>query len=366
MRRILIIIELIINKNIMSTKVPGERNVSYDILRIIMCIFVIAIHTQPVEYLENHKFISASILPVLYLCNPLFFMISGKFNLSKSFETANDILKFYKNKLIRIVIPWMVYSALYYTWNIIEQHSYIEIEVFVKDFVKNMLSNNVSFHFWFMYALFGMLISTPFLAILLNNMTILQQKLLFYIATIWMICSSGLPSLKIDFGMNNFFLNGWLYFYYAGWYLTKEDNIKKNQWLYLAGAVGYFITIVATLWYPDYAYGRDWAISYIVFTFAVYVFAIMHFNVPIIWLRQIVCCLSKRTFSVYMFHTIVIIYISCLNIVKIPNKLVNYLVTMITIFFVSAFVSYFIDALINLVVQFVKNVSISKKLKYGA
>lgn len=130
--------------------------------------------------------------------------------------------------------------------------------------------------------------------------------------------------------------------------------------------MGYFITIVATLWYPDYAYGRDWAISYIVFTFAVYVFAIMHFNVRIIWLRQVVCYLSKRTFSVYMLHTIVIIYIYRLNIVRIPNKLINYLVTMITIFFVSAFVSYFIDALINLVVQFVKKVPISKKSKYGA
>ena len=41
-------------------------------------------------------------------------MISGRFNLCKSFKDKKGIIKFYKNKIFQIVIPWLFYSIILY------------------------------------------------------------------------------------------------------------------------------------------------------------------------------------------------------------------------------------------------------------
>ena len=50
---------------------------------------------------------------------------------------------------------------------------------FIIEFVKKFISNNISYHLWFMYALLGMLVSTPFLAIMLNGMSNGQKNYFF-------------------------------------------------------------------------------------------------------------------------------------------------------------------------------------------
>lgn len=336
----------------MTTKIAKQRNISYDILRILLCICVIAIHTRPVE-LQNYKYFNAILPPIIYLCNPLFFMISGRFNLCKSFENKKDIIDFYKKRIIQIIIPWLFYSFLLYVWNIVKLNSYNGMKNFIIEFVKKFISNNISYHLWFMYALLGMLISTPFLSIMLKGMSKGQKKLLFYIATVWMICTGTIPNFGVEFAGNNFLLGGWIYFYFAGWYLTQTNNgVKEGRYtfLWIAG-IAYFTTVIITLCYPSYAHNVDWALPYIVFVFAIYKFAISNFNVSRIKIRQLIYFLSKRVFSVYMIHVIVIDQIAQWNFIASMNAVVRYLFVIAVVYIVSVILGIILDKIIDIVIN---------------
>lgn len=92
------------------------------------------------------------ILPIIYLCNPLFFMISGRFNLCKSFKDKKGIIKFYKNKIFQIVIPWLFYSIILYyiilyVWELSsEQNLHNDMKILIIGFLKKFVSNNISYH----------------------------------------------------------------------------------------------------------------------------------------------------------------------------------------------------------------------------
>ena len=50
--------------------------------------------------------------------------------------------------------------------------------------------------------------------------------------SVWMIFLGGISNFGIEFGGNNFILNGWIYFYYAGWYIVQENEDFSRKKFY--------------------------------------------------------------------------------------------------------------------------------------
>ena len=47
-----------------------------------------------------------------------------------------------------------------------------------------------------------------------------------------MIFLGGISNFGIEFGGNNFILNGWIYIYYAGWYIVQENEDFSRKKFY--------------------------------------------------------------------------------------------------------------------------------------
>lgn len=93
-----------------------ERNYGLDLLRVFLCLCVIAIHSLAYFGYMNHYF--DMIFPVfLVATDGLFFMLSGYFNLYKEFNSTSDILKFYKKKIICVLLPFLGFVLFWTLWD---------------------------------------------------------------------------------------------------------------------------------------------------------------------------------------------------------------------------------------------------------
>ena len=167
--------------------IPGEnmkkRVVRYDFMRVLMSLFVICVHTGFPSFISSNNLLNNSIRSFLVVCNGVFFMISGKFNLRKNFESKSDYYNYYTDKFISIIVPYGIISCILV--KIVDKPQ--GIKNFIYLCIQAFFSTNCQNHFWFMCCLIGMLVSAPFLAKMLNSMKKFELKLLFSIGIIWSI-----------------------------------------------------------------------------------------------------------------------------------------------------------------------------------
>ena len=77
------------------------RQVKFEIIRIIACVFVLGVHTMWVFSPEvGLKGLYIKMVDTIFiLCNPIFFMLSGKFALAqKEYTSEAQYFKFYLKK----------------------------------------------------------------------------------------------------------------------------------------------------------------------------------------------------------------------------------------------------------------------------
>lgn len=89
-----------------------KRVVRYDFMRVLMSLFVICVHTGFPSFISSNNLLNNSIRSFLVVCNGVFFMISGKFNLRKNFESKSDYYNYYTDKFISIIVPYGIISCI--------------------------------------------------------------------------------------------------------------------------------------------------------------------------------------------------------------------------------------------------------------
>ena len=134
------------------SKNTRERNVKYEFIRVIMSLFVICIHTQLPDSINN-KLLVNIILAFLFQCNGIFFMMSGKMHLHKKFETTNDYIKYYINKFVNIIIPYGVVTCILVLLRIIETNQYCNFNGYVYQCYVAFFSTNAQNYLWFVCVL---------------------------------------------------------------------------------------------------------------------------------------------------------------------------------------------------------------------
>ena len=180
---------------------------------------------------------------ILGTANGLYFILSGYFNLEKEFKNVTDIKKFYKNKIIYILLPFLGFNLFWVVWDYIHEFGGIDAVGLLNTFFRAVVDTSAKGHMWFMYLLFGMLLSTPFLSKTLHSMNEKELKMLWRIA-IWfnIIAFYVCGNFGIDFNVSAWLLDGWLIYYVSGYYfrhvIVKESSIK---WISLC-AFGYLVT----------------------------------------------------------------------------------------------------------------------------
>ncbi len=66
----------------------SKRNINCDLMRVISMIFVIAIHADR-SFIKT-PFLEVVLSTILFTCNGIFYLLSGRFNLQTQFETRAD------------------------------------------------------------------------------------------------------------------------------------------------------------------------------------------------------------------------------------------------------------------------------------
>lgn len=283
-----------------------KRNYGFDLLRIILCIFVIATHSY--TYFGAEGVITAGLIPVyLIQADGLFYMLSGYFNLEKEFNSITDIKKFYKNKIIYILLPFLGFIFVWLIWDYVHVTGSFDFVEILGLFYESVMDTSADNHLWFMYPLFGLLLSTPFLSEMLHNMDKKELKLLWYIALGFNVIYYYLcKDIGVNFRVLAWIFDGWVIYYFAGYYyrhvVAEEKTIK---WVIL-GIVGFAFTVFGMNGYipffKSFIGSTDIQPMFTIFCMSSLVLADKLFRINNEKIGKIILFLSKNTFLIYMFH----------------------------------------------------------------
>lgn len=200
-----------------------RRDVNYDLMRVVCMIFVIMIHTGR-SFIEN-TFFATIFSTILFSCNSIFYMLSGRFNLNKTFLGKESYKRYYWKKIVSIVWPYVFLTCVLNLWDMYHNASWNSILLFLKISYAKLMHENSSIHLWFMYPLIGMLISTPFLACMLQKLSDWELNLLLVVSLMWNVVSIYLTvDVNIGFSYSGFMLSGWMLHFFAGYYCCRIVN----------------------------------------------------------------------------------------------------------------------------------------------
>lgn len=285
-----------------------EKNYNLELIRMISFVLVIAIHVTNYfcraygkipqgEYLFSLALDTAARVSV-----PCFFMISGALLLGREEPVSKHI-----SRLIRFVIVLVVWSAIYYVWNI----GYMKSEYDLKD----ILEVPVEAHLWYLYAMIPIYIAMPFLQVLCRAMSMTLERLFLIVTTVAVLVNYGMWLIHQE-PYYDFPLIGdrvYAYYLFIGYYIYKyRRHIRISQKTAVivcifSMAASFGITLAATTVQQDHYEGAlTYAAPFIILS-AVSFFLFMlrirgaHF-VPGERSRRIIDLFCSCSFGIYLIH----------------------------------------------------------------
>ena len=323
-----------------------KRELGYDFVRCIAMLFVIALHTNPKPY-ANGSIWQELFLSVFFACNGLFFMLSGRFALAKKLDGVKEILRFYKRKLFTLFIPLVFFGCLYCLVNLYKSGDPFTFGTFLQTAAKGLLGDYSDTYLWFMFVLIGLTLSAPFLGRMVQKMSDAELHLLAAIGLIWEILSVYIgKNAGLGFGYSNWFLNGWPFYYYLGYYARRVlENSSRKKILILIGLAAFIANGLWTWKMPLYSYNaHDLAPLYTVFVVGFYLLlssirinADGKFGRAISWV-------AAQSYFVYLLHRILLkLWINEMSVFS--GDLANYLLHYIICVLCSVVIAFLLNLL---------------------
>lgn len=279
-----------------------KRNYNLDLMRVFLCICVITAHSILHFGIEDN-YISAIVTVFLLQADGLFYMLSGYFNLEKEFKTSTDIKKYYKNKIIYVLLPFLAFLLVWGIWDYVHINGSFDILDFLSVYYEQVMNSACDSHLWFMYPLFGLLLATPFLSKMLHNMDEKELKILWYIGLGWNVISCYLTEdIGIKFRVLSWFLDGWTIYYFAGYYYRHVVSKQKKSIWFVLGIMAFALTNIANFTFDRFVATTDVQPLFTIFCVACFMFFDKTFNIKSEKAQKVLIFLSKNTFLIYLYH----------------------------------------------------------------
>lgn len=325
----------------MNNKINRQNNL--DLLRIISCLFVVMIHVSatwisPSNNLlnDNNNFYAVLINTCSKFAVPVFFMLSGYFNLSNNNNAKVDT--FYKKTIKKIIIPTFIFSIFYIFIKIVE-YVILKKQEFNTIFIE-IISGNLG-ALWYLYALIPMYFLVPWLIKIkekIGENKFIKISFIYFIFSL--IC--GLTSnFSISWNLGNS-LN-YLGYFLIGYGLSKEKTKLRYNLIcttFLGLIFGFLnVIIVYNLNYVnsfEFDISTNFSILNAIYSICIFlVFMKLKCKINFSWL-------SKYTFYIYIFHPLILSIIKIVfkgYLYKYNNVLTIILLTNL-IFLISLIISY--------------------------
>lgn len=276
----------------------SSRELKYEVIRVVAMIFVIAIHQIDAIAINNNIYYYISL--ILLTCNPMFFMLSGKFALKFNYEEKGCYKKYYLNKLIKILVPVFIYMIIK-EWHVLTFVFKTEITpyVFIKSLFLSIVEGFSVTEYWFIYTLIANLIAVPFTSRIFRNLNKNEMKLFFGIGLAYHALITYLPLVGASFQLPYYLAGYSLYFYFGYCIDTLIKTKKEKKWIFILGILSYIISIIQ-LYLGKSVNIYDMAPTFFFISCMVYI--ILRDYVKLDKIKKVIFFLGKYSFSIYLLH----------------------------------------------------------------
>lgn len=340
------------------------RIYNYDVIRVISCLFIILIHTTSFFFLFDKSSLlwwcGDIIQNIVRVGLPMFVVLSGALILNGRDE---KISHFYSKRLIKIIIPFVIYNFIYIVFNVNYATGNFNIRNMVS-YLKIIIEGNTYEHFWYIYMILGVYLCTPFLKKMCKHLDQRELDILFFIILGISIVRYSLSSIGININITDVFVEGWISYYLLGYILTNSNLlIKRKCWFIILGIGSFFLSVF------DYRYGFvgiksiwDFSITMYFQVIALFLF-LANIKMKLNHGKQkLLLFLSKYSFEVYLIHGAVMNLISRVNyrfnIMDSTSLIYSfiYILLVIVLSLISAFIVHniLVKPVTYFIVKFVK------------
>lgn len=351
-----------------------KKRVKYcDALRIIAIISVIAIHVFASfrdYYLPINKMyyvIISYMDSITRMGVPIFFMITGAFMLSSKKEQSYN--EYIKQRIPKLLIPFIIFSLIYYLYEGIKNNSYMSFLDFIMTF---LTSSGVKYHLWFMYVIIIIYFFIPFLGTMVRNLNRKNLKILILLIFIFgnLLYTINLYSIKFEIpifsGISLPDIIKYTNYLFVGYYLYNYKIDKKNKKVInILGILLLIILPFADLLYINNQRNDVMYTASSIFAFFASISLFIYFkeNYDNFKISDKITKIIDKTipivFYIYMVHVIIIELIQKLmSKFFVPTRFITNLIFMIILLVLSIIGSYLAAEIFNLIYSFC-----SKKIK---
>lgn len=233
-----------------------EKNYNLELIRMVSFVLVIAIHVSNYfcrgygEIPDSEYLFSLVVDTAARVSVPCFFMITGALLMGR-----DEPLEKHVKRLVRFFTVLVVWSLVYYLWNIFYMKSDFDL--------RTILYEPVEAHLWYLYAMIPIYLVLPFLQVMCRNFSVRLEKAFFVVTTGTVIANYLLWLMHGEFYYDPPLIGDrvYVYYLYAGYYLYKyRDRIRLSQRVAAAVclvslAASFGITLAATVAQEDHYEG---------------------------------------------------------------------------------------------------------------
>lgn len=228
-----------------------NRLLYVDILNILACIAVVALHqNKVVHYFEaNHSSEwSASLIVacLFFWAVPVFLMITG--TTLMQYRERYDTKTFFKKRFIKIVIPFIFWAIFMIVWKYNTGLLSIS-KISIKTILTILFTNGEETIYYFMFVIIGVYLTLPVISVLSEEK---YRKVLWYAVITFFIFNSVLPTI-LDFCQipcNTYMMIQftWPIFYCLLGFLLSHENFDKNTRIlvYVAAIISIIFRYIVT------------------------------------------------------------------------------------------------------------------------
>lgn len=221
-----------------------------SILNVLACIGVVILHKFETGYTSDANFVfEVLIRAIAYCAVPVFFMITGATLID--YRERYDTKTFFKKRLLKVIIPLIIWSIIYFIINFFKgKFSINDLSFkFVFEYFFLVKTNPI---FWFFVVIIGIYLAIPVISLIPQES---RRKAFLYIIIITFVFNQFLPDLLYHLNLNyNYDLkfpltySGWISFIFIGYYIDKYEIVKKHRVIiYVLGIIGFLTMVVPTI-----------------------------------------------------------------------------------------------------------------------
>ena len=224
-----------------------KRWVFIDILNIISCFAVVFVHCNFRSYNFDNTIewrLSLMVEFLLLYAVPVFIMISGATLLN--YRERYDTIHFFKKRISRVVIPFIIWSIIYY----ILKNKNLNIINFTKSF----LNGNIEGVFWFFPTIIYLYCLIPIFSLIIKEK---EHRKVMWAIVIWIFVfqSTLIPICKImGISFPALFIDAkaqhpYIMFLLLGYLISTSNNIEKRKriLIYILGILAFIFRYVFTV-----------------------------------------------------------------------------------------------------------------------